>query len=297
MTPKYSVSDRAIARAAYETLEPFHVLAYFSPDLQSAYSDTGLDFYGWYMGARAAPMGQCDASVVAAAFFNFSPTVVTPGWEAAKAVGLDVVDARRYQMLDETLGRILGDRIDEPMIGELADRYAEKAAALPMGGRPLSAAWARSTPPTAPHVRLWHSIAIIREWRGDAHVAALVVSGLDRLEALVLHEAQHPDPALRRRVLGKKLVMITRGWSEDDWSAAVDSLAARGLVERTEVGEAMTAAGAELYDHLEQLTDDAAAIAWSDDPNAEDLLSATRPYVKAVIDSGVLPGTKKKPSL
>jgi hypothetical protein len=294
MTFKYSASDRAIARSAYETLEPFHVLAYFSPDLKSAAADTGLDFHGWYMGARAAPMGPCDATVVAAAFFNFSPAVVTPGWDAAKAVGLDVVNARRYQMLDETLGRILGDRIGDPVIGELADRYAEKATDLPMGGRPLAGAWARSTPPTQPHVRLWHSIAIIREWRGDAHIAALVVAGLDRLEALVLHEAPHPNPNLRRRALGKKLVMITRGWSEDDWSAAVDRLATRGLLERTETGEAMTAAGAELYDHIEELTDDAAAIAWQGDPQAEELLSATKPYVKAVIDSGVLPGTNKK---
>jgi len=294
MTLRYSESDRAIARAAYETLEPFHVLAYFSPEIKNACADTGLDFHGWYVGARGAPLGPCDASVVAAAFFNFSPTVVTPGWDAAKAVGLDVVNARRYQMLDETLRPILGDRIGDPVIDELADRYAEKAAALPMGGRPLAAAWAGATPPTEPHVRLWHSIAIFREWRGDAHIAALVVAGLDRLEALVLHEAPHPDPTLRRRALGKKLVMITRGWSEDDWSAAVDSLTARGLLERTEGGEAMTAAGAELYDHLEDLTDDAATIAWSGDPKADELLSATKPYVKAVIDSGVLPGTTKK---
>lgn len=294
MALKYSASDRAIARAAYETLEPYHVLAYFSPDLKGARDDTGLDFHGWYVGARAAPMGPCDASVVAAAFFNFNPTMVAAGWDAAKAVGLDVVDARRNQALDESLGHILGERIDDPVIGELADRYAEKAGALPMGGRPLAAAWARSTPPTEPHVRLWHSIAIIREWRGDAHVAALALAGLDRVEALVLHESQHPDPALRRRALGKKIVMITRAWSEDDWNCAVDSLSARGLLERAETGEAMTTAGAELYDHLEELTDDAAAAPWSGDPDAENLLSATRPYVKAVIDSGVLPGTKKK---
>ncbi|WP_207843503.1 SCO6745 family protein [Williamsia soli] len=294
MTFKYSASDRALARAAYETLEPFHVLAYFSPEIKGACADTGLDFHGWYVGARGAPLGPCDASVVAAAFFNFSPAVVMPGWDAAKAVGLDVVDARRYQMLDETLRPILGDRIGDPLLDELADRYAEKAATLPMGGRPLAAAWASSTPPTQSHVRLWHSIAIIREWRGDAHIAALVTAGLDRLEALVLHESPHPDPTLRRRTLGKKLVMITRGWSEEDWDAAVDRLVGRGLLERTDSGEAMTAAGGELYDHIEELTDDAAAGAWAGDPKSEEILSATKPFVKAVIDSGVLPGTKKK---
>jgi hypothetical protein len=294
MTLKYSASDRALARAAYETLEPFHVVAYFSPDIKAACSDTGLDFHGWYMGARAAPMGPCDASVVAAAFFNFSPTVVTPGWDAAKAVGLDVVNARRYQMLDETLGRALGERAADPVLEQLADRYAEKAATLPMGGRPLAAAWARAQPPTEPHVRLWHSIAIVREWRGDAHVAALVVSGLDRLEAVVLHEAQHPDPTVRRRLLGKKLVQITRGWSDDEWTAAADSLRERGLLDQAGSDDTMTAAGAELYNHIEDLTDDAAAAAWSDKSDTSELLTATKPFVKAVIDAGILPGTKKK---
>ncbi|WP_030166643.1 MULTISPECIES: hypothetical protein [Actinomycetes] len=294
MTLKYSESDRALARAAYETLEPFHVVAYFSPDIKAACADTGLDFHGWYVGARGAPLGPCDASVVAAAFFNFSPAVVGPGWDAAKAVGLEVVNDRRYQMLDETLGRALGDHVGNPVLDELADRYAQKAADLPMGGRTLAAAWANSKPPTQPHVRLWHSIAIVREWRGDAHIAALVTAGLDRLEALVLHEAQHPDPTVRRRLLGKKLVMVTRGWSEDDWSAAAANLRARGLVEQAESGEILTAAGADLYNHIEELTDDAAAAAWCTDGDTEQLLTATEPFVKSVIDAGILPGTKKK---
>jgi hypothetical protein len=87
--------------------------------------------------------------------------------------------------------------------------------------------------------------------------------------------------------------MRTRGWSEDEWAAAADGLRARGLIEVSESGELLTAAGADLYNHIEALTDDAAAAAWSID-GTEQLLNATRPFVKSVIDSGILPGTKKK---
>jgi hypothetical protein len=56
----------------------------------------------------------------------------------------------------------------------------------------------------------------------------------------------------------------------------------------------MTSAGADLYNHIEDLTDDAAAAAWCDRSETEELLSATKPFVKSVIDSGILPGTTKK---
>lgn len=55
----------------------------------------------------------------------------------------------------------------------------------------------------------------------------------------------------------------------------------------------MTPAGATHYDHLEEQTDLAAAGFWSGVPDAETVLQAARPFVKAVIDVGYLPGTRK----
>ncbi|MBM7280757.1 hypothetical protein JTZ10_23795, partial [Gordonia rubripertincta] len=98
----------ALARAAYTTLEPFHVTAYFNPELGSAYEDTGLDGHAWYVGARAAPMGPCAPSVVAAAFYNFNPVLIEQAWPAAVAVGLDAVSDRRWALLDSVLGAALG---------------------------------------------------------------------------------------------------------------------------------------------------------------------------------------------
>ncbi len=269
------------------------MLAYFNSGLQQAQQDTGLDAYAWYVGARGAPLGDCAPSVVSAAFFNFSPSIIVPGWIASKACGLDRVADRRFQMLDEVLGIALGGRATEPALGTLADRFYEIAASVPYAGRTLASAWAESSAPTQPHVRLWHATAILREWRGDGHVAALVGAGFDRLEAVVFHEARHPDPSVRKRGLGKRLSQITRGWSDEQWDVAADALAGRGLVERDSDGETLSARGADLYADIEAVTDDSAAAAWAGVADFDELIVTTKTFVKPVIDSGMLPGTSK----
>ena len=205
------------ARTAYETLEPLHVLAYFNPGLRSAWSDLGIDGTAFYVGARAAPMGPCAPAVVTAAFYNFSPALIETAWRAAVDRGLPAIAARRDQMLDEQLRAILGDRVDDPFLTESASRYAGLAAGLPTGGRALAASWAAATPPDGPaHVQLWHAIAVLREWRGDNHLAALLLHGLDGIDALTFHEAQLPDAQVRVRRLGKRLSLATRGFTEQD---------------------------------------------------------------------------------
>ena len=61
---------------------------------------------------------------------------------------------------------------------------------------------------------LWHAITLLREYRGDGHVAALLDAGLSGLDALITHTATGPrftvaaakaDPRLvRRRVGGRQ---------------------------------------------------------------------------------------------
>ncbi len=286
------------ARTAYETLEPFHVLAYFNPGMGDALASTGLDPHAFYTGARGAPLGACDASVVVAAFYNFSPAQIETAWQSALSVGLDAVAQARNAMLEKQYREILGAVADQPEIAELADRYGELAESVPRSGRALGAAWAAAEAPETPILRLWHHIAVLREWRGDNHIAALVVNGLDGIDACTFHEAELLDPSVARRSLGKRMTMLTRGWSDGDWEQSVERLAARGLVERIDaperkVAHRLTPAGAELYDDLEATTDALGERVWAVD-GADATLAATRPLVKAVIDAGVLPGTRKK---
>ncbi|WP_206490721.1 hypothetical protein [Rhodococcus sp. KRD162] len=284
----------ALARAAYRTLEPFHVTSYFNPELASAYEDTGLDGHAWYVGARAAPMGQCAPSVVAAAFYNFNPALIERVWPAAVAAGLDTISERRWTLLDSVLGTALGTLAADKEIATIADRLREIGDAASFAGRPLSAAWHAADRPEVPHLALWHSITVLREWRGDGHLAALIDSELDPTEAAVFHEAHRTAPEPGRRALGKRITQLTRQWSESEWGSAAERLATRGLVTISSEGETLTEDGVALDSHIEERTDVMASAVWRDVPDAEELITSVRPYVKAVIDAGFLPGTKKR---
>lgn len=293
MSSHTDTSLSTIARAAYTTLEPYHLTSYFNPQLKSAGEDTGLDGHAWYVGARAAPLGETTASVVAAAFYNFNPALIERVWPLAVAAGLETVSDRRWSMLDSVLGDALGSLAADAELVELAKRLHDVGDTAVFAGRTLSAAWHSAVAPDVPHLELWHAIAVIREWRGDGHLAALVDAELDPSEAVVFHEAVHPDPNARK-VLGKRITQLTRQWSDDQWAAAADRLASRGLITRAERHEELTDDGVALDAHIEARTDAMASAIWRNVPDAEELISRVRPYVKAVIVAGILPGTKKR---
>lgn len=282
-------SARALARLAYETLEPYHVVAYFNPHQQSLWKEAELTWHSAYVGGRGGPLGATPASVVAACFFNFSPAVIAAGWDGALGYGLDAAMALREKAVDRTLRDALGESVDDPELREIAQGLRVIATGLGFHGRPLAAAWSCVPWPEPAHLMLWQATAVLREWRGDGHIAVLVGAGFEPVEACVFHEASHPDPTVRKRSMGRTRTMRTRGWDDDTWRAAAERLASRGLLSIGDDGEALTPAGGELYDAVETATDDAAV--WTNAPDAEDLLVRARPYVKKVIDAGVLPGT------
>ena len=299
-------TSAAIARRAYETLEPYHVLAYFNPGLHDAHTDLGLDAQAFYVGARAAPLGETVSAVVTATFYNFAPTTIEGAWQAALGAGLAEIDDRRYAMLDEQYRTILGDAVTDT--APLLPEYRAMTADLPVSGRPLGAAWAATDLPDAPHLELWRHLSVLREWRGDNHIAELVRHGFTGLEAGVFHEAELPDPTVKRRALGRKFFQISRGWTDLDWETAVLALADRGLLEPQGDPSAdpesaiapipggathrLTAAGFDVYREIEAGTDAITGAALG--VEFADLIDRTRPFVKLVIDAGVLPGTRKR---
>ena len=70
---------------------------------------------------------------------------------------------------------------------------------------------------------LWHAQTLLREFRGDGHITALVGADLDPVEALVLHLASGEVPGTFLR--------DSRGWPDAAWDAGVSRLVTRGLVE------------------------------------------------------------------
>jgi hypothetical protein len=301
MRLRHDERARGLARAAYRTLEPYHVVTYFAPALRRLAAEWNTDWRTQYVGMRAAPMGPVSPAVVAAAFYNFRPAELSLAWEKAQVVGLGRLDAQRDAVVDLTLGEALGELTVDPQLAELARRWREIASSLPRHGRPLGAAWADRDWPDTPPLVLWQASAVLREWRGDGHVISLLLAGLGPVEALQLNLALSPDGTRRGPGIGPRRLQWTRGWHRNEWEAGLESLLSRGLVERTEapaehdaVGHRLTPAGAELVEQLEATTDDLAAAVWVDLPDAEDLMRRTRRFVKPVIDSGILPGTTRR---
>ncbi len=292
--PRHPKAAREFARTAYEALEPLHVVAYFNPHIRTQCKTAGLSPMARYLAGRGAPLGPVSGASLAAMFYNFNPAAVVAAWSEATAFGLDRTYALHLDAIEQTLRTAFGTLVDDPLLPSLANRFAQINNGLDYAGRPLAAAWSttlKGETAQPAHLRLWLALAPVREFRGDGHVAALVRAGLSDVESVVFHESPHPDPQLRRPALGVAFARASRAWSEQEWRTAQESLRARDLLDDD---DAISAAGCELYSALEDATDDMAAGVFEGVPDAAALVAACRPFVKAVIDAGVLPGTVDK---
>jgi hypothetical protein len=98
---------------------------------------------------------------------------------------------------------------------------------------------------------MWHAATLLRESRGDGHTMALANAGLSGLESIVTHTATGRGFTVEA---AKKL----RGWSDDQWNAALDELASRGLM----AGDQLTEAGVAHRTEIEAMTDALDAAPW-----------------------------------
>jgi hypothetical protein len=276
--------DPAAVRLAWRVTEPLHAMVYFVPEAQEQFRAVGAPGAAGYFCSRAAPLGTVGPGPVTAMFYNFSPEligrVLPSAW--ARVTPAAVLDAR-LAAVDAALIRGLGkDVIEGPQVAEaatLARRAAESAAAY-SDGRPLYAAHAELPWPEAAHLVLWHAQTLLREFRGDGHVAALLVAGVSGLESMILHIASgEADETFLRK---------TRGWHRPQWQAAVDSLRARGLIEGDQ--PALTDAGRALRSGVEATTDrlgTAPYLVLGADGCAR-LAELTRPLSRTIVKAGML---------
>jgi hypothetical protein len=248
------LDPKQVARA-YRAVEPLHNHVYFVPETDQHLTAIGLrPGRMCYFAGRAAPMGRVGAGVVTATFYNFSPNLVARhiprAWTLADP---EQVVAARFDAARASLTRLLGgpEGAAAPEVGELTQLLREACAALSPEGRPLYAGHADLPWPEDPLLRLWHAASLLREWRGDGHIAALVQAGLSGLEALISHTATG-------RGFTEEAAQQGRGYSDEEWTAGIASLAARGLLDDA----GLTADGEALRTRLEAATDAASAAPW-----------------------------------
>jgi hypothetical protein len=283
----------ADGRAAFQAAEPIHAMIYFTPHFLPAYEAVGLRGRRMgYFASRSAAMGPVPADVVIATFFNFSPALIRraipDAWELASP---QAILGARLQAVDASLRQAWGQDVGGKAVTEAAElaRTAALAAAGWPQGRPLFAAHAALPWPDEPHLVLWHAQTLLREFRGDGHVALLASAGLSPVEALVTHAAAGPVAAA--------LLRDSRGWSEADWDAGVASLRARGLLAGDGADDggaadgelALSEAGRAFRQGLEDQTDELAVAAWAvlGDAGCARLAELARPLSQAVMDAGL----------
>ena len=267
-------------RRAWSSLEVLHVTGYFAPEPRERYKALGLRPSLAYFAARSAPMGPVPAEVTVATFYVFSPTLVGAALPAAWSVASPAkVLQARHDGVAATLRRVLGD-IDPTELAEATDLALTACAGLSLAGRPLYAGHASLPLPDDPLLRLWHAASLLREHRGDGHVAALLHAGLDPVEALVTGGATSgTTPFLRS----------TRGWTDEEWDAGEQRLRDRGLLQ---AGSAdLTPDGVALRAAVEAQTGLAALPGWAHlgEAGTTRLVELVRPWRDVVLAAGVLP--------
>ncbi len=162
----------------------------------------GFDGVDFYVAGRGGALGEVEGPVVAAAFVFFYPPTIVERWDRGRAVMAPAEAASAFaSCLDSWADAHLADGID---YGRLAELERMLIAGAPMAGAPLAAAWAGVPEPTEAKALALHRMNVLREWRGAIHGAAVVASGLDPLEALMVRTPgmvglfgwpePHPDP-------------------------------------------------------------------------------------------------------
>jgi hypothetical protein len=268
--------SNAMARRMFDLVEPIGVIPYSAEDPNEEMFALGFtDYWDTYFAGRAAPLGIVPAEVVDALFYNFAPGEVARHipkvWRTTTPEA--AIAARRAGCV-KALRRILGDQVDTPAFARAADLLLQAATSAPIEGRPMYAAL-RSIPiPDEVVARLFHAASLLREHRGDGHIAALMVEGVGGLEAHVLYALDMDMPA---KDFGR-----IHHLPEPQLAAVIDGLRDRGLI-----GDDgwLSETGRVVKERVEALTDDLAAKPYEslEPGDLDELMAALEPLAERLL--------------
>lgn len=280
------MDDRQLSLAARrlrDLVEPLAASVYFAPECHENYHRLGFDPSSRLFGGVAAPdgpayftsrgacLGKVPGEVVTAAFGVFNPAVVVPavtsGWQRTdpRTILQARMDGQRAQ-----LTRLLGE---EPKGAKRAtDLFKRAADALPMAGRHLFSGLRAEGFPGEVVGDLWRASDLVREGRGDSHIAAWVSAGLGPTDISVLTELWWGLP--------HKSYSLSRGWTPDQLDEAGERMRSAGYLD----GDQLSDGGRALRRQIEAATDrqDAPMVrAIADD--LDDLFAILEPWAAAII--------------
>lgn len=267
----------ALARRMFELVEPIGAIPYSAVEPDEAMYALGFtNYWDTYFAGRAAPLGSSvPAEVVHALFYSFAPGEVARHipkvWTTTTPAA--AIEARRAGCV-MALRRILGERVESPAFARAVELLTRAATSAPLDGRPMYAALRALALPEEPVARLFHAASLLREHRGDGHIAALMAEGIGGLEAhvLVALDMGLPAPAFGRIHHLPSPVLAD----------LIDTMRARGLVEDEAT---FTPAGRQVKDRVEAMTDDLAAAPYDvlGAGELDELVAALEPLARQIV--------------
>jgi helix-turn-helix protein len=161
---------------------------FFTPETTARGEELGLDVFSFYALGRGGVLGDSTARVVHSAFGYFNPSLIETMWDAGSQVIRPSEAAHAYMGCSQAHGRKHFSGV------EGLDAYCRAAetvvsAADPQGLTLFAGASAIPLPDDLP-ARAMQLTTVLREFRGSAHLAALVVSGLRPKAA---HQIARPE--------------------------------------------------------------------------------------------------------
>ena len=182
------MTNEELLAAACPIINEIGSAFYFIPETGAVGKELNLRGMEFYVLGRGGPLGDCDGAALAAAFGYFKPSMIGGIWDEAKAKCDPRKAGRAHLECAAALGRAKFTGLAN-LDAIVAALDAVNNAADPDG---LSLYAAMRTEPLVTDApgRAMQLLALVREFRGAAHLIALRASGLDTKTA---HHIKRPD--------------------------------------------------------------------------------------------------------
>ncbi len=269
-----------VARRMFELTEPISLVNFFSGEPNESMAALGFsNYWDGYFAGRSAPLGRVPAEVVDAAFYSFADGEVARHipkvWETTTP---EAAHAARTEGCVAALRRILGELADTAGLARAAELLARAAVSAPVAGRVMYAGLRSLPVPAEPVARLWHAANMLREHRGDGHIAALLSERIGGTEAHVL-------TALDMGVYPAESFGRIHHLPRERLAAVMEGLRERGLLD---AAGRFTEAGRAVKTRIESLTDALAEAPYEglDAAETAELIAVLEPIAKRLEAAG-----------
>lgn len=259
--------------------EPIGANVYFAPEAHERYSALGLTGMSGYFCSRGASLGRPAGLVVASAFGVFSPAMVVPAVEAGwAATDPEPLLQARYDGATASLRHLLGAPAERDLL-RAVELLQHGMADAEHAGHPLYSGL-RSLPwPDEPIGQLWRSCDMLREHRGDSHIAVWTRAGVRPVEIQLMMELEIGIPL--------KTYSRTRGWTTEEMDAAIDGMRAKGWMQ----GDEFSPEGRAFRARIEAETDAMETpIVEAIGADFDELVGLLAPWAAAIVKVGIAGG-------